>query len=148
MSMRGRIGGLIGGLVLSLTAGLAAWAGPFAAKPEAPRVVQPAWSLTGDCYPIDFNNVDIQWYAGRGVYQLTVSGMKPYTNMQVSLTHEAYSGRPAYWRTVVVGCVKNGLLMPISAPYYITMTLDRFVGTRGVEIVGASRAVRRAVPRS
>jgi hypothetical protein len=68
--------------------------------------------------------------------------------MEVSLSHEAYQGRPAYWRTVVIGCVKNGLLMPIAAPYYITMNLDRFVGTKGVEIVGASRAVRRAVPKS
>jgi hypothetical protein len=38
--------------------------------------------------------------------------------------------------------------MPIAAPYNITMKLDRFVGTRGIEIVGASRAVRRAIPRS
>jgi hypothetical protein len=28
------------------------------------------------------------------------------------------------------------------------MTLDQFVGTKGIEIVGASRQVRRAVPRS
>lgn len=133
---------------MSAMAGLAALADPLAGKPEAPALVQPAWSLTGDCYPIDFSEVDIQWYAGRGVYQLVVRGMKPYTNMQVSLSHEAYQGRPAYWRTVVVGCVKNGLAMPITAPYYITMNLDNFVGTKGVEIVGASRAVRRAVPRS
>src|SRR3972149_4769132 len=60
----------------------------------------------------------------------------------------AYNGRPTYWRTVVVGCVKNGLLIPLAAPYYVTMNLDQFVGSRGVEIVGASRKVRRAVPRS
>jgi len=29
-----------------------------------------------------------------------------------------------------------------------TMNLDRFVGTRGIEIVGASRKVRRDVPKS
>jgi hypothetical protein len=121
---------------------------PLPSRPASSPLVRPAWSLAGECYPIDFNDIDIQWYAGRGVYQLTVTGMKPFTNMEVSLSHEAYQGRPAYWRTVVVGCVKNGLLMPIAAPYYITMQLDRFVGTRGVEIVGASRAVRRAVPRS
>jgi hypothetical protein len=39
----------------------------------------PIWSLTGECYPIDFNGIDIEWYAGRGVYQLTVTGMKPIT---------------------------------------------------------------------
>ena len=108
----------------------------------------PIWSLTGECYPIDFNGIDIEWYAGRGVYQLTVTGMKPYTNMEVSLSHEAYNGRPAYWRTLVVGCVKNGLVLPLAAPYYVTMNLDRFVGTRGIEIVGASRKVRRDVPKS
>lgn len=125
-----------------------AGAQPLSFKLESPSILHPAWSLAGQCGPIDFSDIDIQWYAGRGVYQLTVSGMKPFTNMEVSLDHESYSGRPAYWRTMVIGCTKNGLLLPLAAPYYITMNLDRFVGTRGVEIVGASRAVRRAVPRS
>jgi hypothetical protein len=71
-------------------------AGPLAGKPEAPPLVQPAWSLTGDCSPIDFNDIDIQWYAGRGVYQLTVTGMKPYTNMEVSLSLSGASGLLAH----------------------------------------------------
>jgi hypothetical protein len=133
---------------MMMTGAVAAWAQPLPQLPPVPGLVQPAWSLTGECYPIDFNSVDMQWYAGRGVYQLTVSGIKPYTNMEVSLSHQAYSRRPAYWRTVVVGCVKNGLVLPIPAPYYITMNLDQFVGTRGVEIVGASHSIRRPVPRS
>jgi hypothetical protein len=133
--------------LLSLLGG-AASAGPLIEKPPAPDPVVPVWSLTGECYPIDFTGIDIEWYAGRGVYRLTVTGVKPYTNMEVSLSHEAHSGRPAYWRTIVVGCVKNGLLMPLASPYYITMNLDRFVGSQGVEIVGASRKVRRSVPRS
>jgi hypothetical protein len=146
--MRRAIFGLIAGLGLCLTAAVAALAAPLLDKPRAPELVVPAWSLTGECYPIDFTGIDIEWYAGRGVYQLTVTGVKPYTNMEVSLSHEAYNGRPAYWRTVVVGCVKNGLVMPLASPYYITMNLDKFVGSKGVEIVGASRMVRRAVPRS
>jgi len=146
--MRRHIGSLAAGLVLSLITALAASAGPLAGKPNAPRLVVPAWSLTGDCYPIDFTGIDIEWYAGRGVYQLTVTGLKPFTNMEVSLSHEAYNGRPAYWRTVVIGCVKNGLLMPLASPYYVTMNLDQFVGSKGIEIVGASRKVRRAVPRT
>jgi hypothetical protein len=146
--MRRVIPGLIAGLGLCLAAGAAALAGPPIDKPQTPELVVPAWSLTGECYPIDFTGIDIEYYAGRRVYQLTVTGMKPFTNMDVSLSHEAYNGRPAYWRTVVVGCVKNGLLIPLAAPYYVTMNLDQFVGSRGVEIVGASRKVRRAVPRS
>ena len=144
---------LFAGLALIAITGLAA-AGPFG-KPETPSLIVPIWSLTGECYPIDFNGIDIEWYAGRGVYQLTVTGVKPYMNMDVSLSHEAlslsheaYNGRPAYWRTVVIGCVKNGLLMPLASPYYITMNLDQFVGSRGVEIVGASRKVRRDIPKS
>jgi len=116
--MRRRTTSLFAGLALISMTGLAA-AGPFG-KPEAPSLIAPVWSLTGECYPIDFNGIDIEWYAGRGVY----------------------------WRTVVIGCVKNGLLMPLASPYYITMNLDQFVGSRGVEIVGASRKVRRGVPKS
>ena len=146
--MRREILSLIAGLGLSVTAAFGAWAGPLIDKPHTSELVVPAWSLTGECYPIDFTGIDIEYYAGRRVYQLTVTGMKPFTNMDVSLSHEAYNGRPAYWRTVVVGCVKNGLLIPLAAPYYVTMNLDQFVGSRGVEIVGASRKIRRAVPRS
>jgi hypothetical protein len=138
---------LFAGVVLILVMVSAAAAGPLG-KPEAPSLIVPIWSLTGECYPIDFSRIDIEWYAGRGVYQLTVTGVKPYMNMDVSLSHEADNGRPAYWRTVVIGCIKNGLLMPLASPYYITMNLDQFVGSRGVEIVGASRKVRRDIPKS
>ena len=146
--MRREILSLIAGLGLSVTTAFGASAGPLIDKPHTPELVVPAWSLTGECYPIDFTGIDIEYYAGRRVYQLTVTGMKPFTNMDVSLSHEAYNGRPAYWRTVVIGCVKNGLLMPLASPYYVTMNLDKFVGSQGIEIVGASRKVRRAVPRS
>jgi hypothetical protein len=146
--MRSHHWSLIAGLELVLIAMLPAAAAPLASKPPMPSLVVPAWSLLGDCYPIDFSDVDIEWYAGRGAYQLTVSGVKPYTNMEVSLSHEAYSGRPAFWRTLVVGCVKNGLVLPLASPYYVTMLLDQFVGTKGIEIVGASRSVRRGVPAS
>jgi hypothetical protein len=145
--MRREILSLFAGVGLCLTAGVAAWAGPLIGKPHAPELVVPIWSLTGECYPIDFTGVDIEWYAGRNVYQLTVTSVKPYMNMDV-LSHEAYSGRPAYWRTLVVGCVKNGLVLRLAAPYYLTMNLDQFVGSKGVEIVGASRKIHRDVPKS
>src|SRR5262245_44003253 len=144
--MRRRAISLFAGLALILV-GASAATGQLG-KPEAPSLYAPIRSLTGECYAIDVNVIDIEWYAGRGVYELTVTGMKPFMNMDVSLSHEAYSGRPAYWRTVVIGCVKNGLLMPLASPYYITMNLDQFVGSRGVEIVGASRKVRRNIPKS
>jgi hypothetical protein len=146
--MRSRLWSLIGGLGLIVTAMLPAAAAPLASKPPLPPLVVSAWGLLGECYPIDFSHVDIEWYAGEGAYQLTVSGVKPYANMDVSLSHEAYSGRPAFWRTAVIGCVKNGLVLPIATPYYVTMLLDQFVGSKGIEIVGASRSIRRGVPMS
>jgi hypothetical protein len=146
--MRSRLWSLIGGLGLIVTAMLPAAAAPLASKPPLPPLVVPAWGLLGECYPVDFSDVDIEWYAGEGAYQLTVSGVKPYANMDVSLSHEAYSGRPAFWRTAVIGCVKNGLVLPIATPYYVTMLLDQFVGSKGIEIVGASRSIRRGVPKS
>lgn len=139
---------LIAGLVLTLTPMQPAAAAPLASKPLLPPLMVPAWGLLGECYPIDFTDIDIEWYAGEGAYQLTVSGMKPYANMDVSLSHEAYSSRPAFWRTAVIGCVKNGLVLPIATPYYVTMLLDQFVGTKGIEIIGASRSIRRGVPKS
>jgi hypothetical protein len=146
--MRRRLWGLIGGLGLILAAMLPVAAAPLASMPTFSPLVVPVWGLLGECYPIDFSDVDIEWYAGEGAYQLTVSGMKPYANMDVSLSHEAYSGRPAFWRTAVIGCVKNGLVLPIATPYYVTMLLDQFVGSKGIEIVGASRSIRRGVPKS
>jgi len=146
--MRRGIPCLVAGFCLTFLTGLTALAGPILDKSNAARLMVPVWSLTGECYPIDFDGVDIEWYSGRGVYQLTVTGVKQYMNMDVSLSHEAYSGRPAYWRTLVIGCVKNGLVLPLAAPYYLTMNLDQFVGSKGVEIVGASRRVRRDVPKS
>jgi len=46
------------------------------------------------------------------------------------------------------GCIKNGLVLRLAAPCYLTMNLDQFVGSKGVEIVGASRKIHRDVPKS
>jgi len=144
--MQHRSWGFILGILLVLgTAGAAGFAQPLKPQISGTSLRVPTWSLLGECHPIDFRGIDVEWHPGRRVHQLTVTGTKPYTNMEVSLSHESYRGRPEFWRTMVVGCVKNGLVLPIPSPYYVTMTLDRFVGSRGVEIVGASRSVRRAV---
>ena len=118
--MRREILSLFAGVGLCLTAGAAAWAGPLIGKPHAPELVVPIWSLTGECYPIDFTGVDIEWYAGRSVYQLTVTGVKPYMNMDVSLSHEAIAAvQPigARWSSAasrMASCC--GLRHPITSP--------------------------------
>jgi hypothetical protein len=117
-------------------------------RAQGPGLVRPVYGIAGECHPIDFDGVDIRWNRARGVYQLTVTGIKQFANMEVSLAHQSYSVRPYYWASVVVGCWKNFIVIPIPTPYYVTMPLDHFVGTRGVEIIGATRVVKRLVPRS
>jgi hypothetical protein len=134
------IGALLGVGVLT------ALAEPLPGKPTSPSLVQPAWGLTGSCEPIDFDRVEIEYYRAGGIYRLTVTGTKAYTNMEVSLSREAYNHKPAYWRSIVVGCVKNFIVVPLETPYYLTVPLAPFVGTKGIEIVGATRRVRRNAP--
>jgi len=143
-----QLGRLAASLMVLLGAGaLDATAEPLPVKPPSQSLVQPAWGLTGSCDPIDFDSVKIEYQRDRGGYQLTVTGIKPYTNMEVSLNSEPYDRKPAYLRTMVVGCVKNFIVVPLETPYYLTVPLAPLMGTKGVEIVGASGSVRRNAPR-
>ena len=80
----------------------------------------------------------IEYDRPAGIYKLTITGIKPHTNMEVSLAREEYARKPAFWWSAVVGCVKNFIVVPLATPYFLTVPLDPFVGTQGVEIVGAS----------
>jgi len=137
----------LAGLGLMLAMGVAAIAKPWAPVAASDNYVIRVWSLTGECKPLDFDGVEIEYYRGKGIYQLTITGTKPFTNMEVSLSEEPAAGRPAYRKTVVIGCVKNFLVLPVASPYYLTVPLEQFSGTRGIEIIGATRRVRRDLPR-
>ncbi len=118
-------------------------------EPAHPSIVRKTFGIAGECQPIDFRGLDIQYNRQMGYYQLTVTGFKKFANMEVSFSHQSYPGRtPAYWTSMVVGCWKNFLVVPIPTPFYVTMPLNHFVGTRGVEILGATMKVRRNVPHS
>ena len=138
---------LLAGFGVTLATGVAAIAMPWAPAPPHENYVVPAWSFSGECKPLDFDGVEIEYYRGKGIYQLTITGTKPFTNMEVSLSEEPAAGRPAYRKTVVIGCVKNFLVVPLASPYYLTVPLEQFSGTRGIEIIGATRRVRQDLPR-
>lgn len=137
---------LLAGFGVTLATGVSALPKP-GGPPTGENYVVPAWSFTGECKPLDFDGVEIEYYRGKGIYQLTITGTKPFTNMEVSLSEEPAAGRPAYRKTVVVGCVKNFFVVPLASPYYLTVPLEQFSGTRGIEIIGATRRVRRDLPR-
>lgn len=96
---------------------------------------------------IDFERIDIlslETHPAR--YVLTVSGTKPYRNMDVRLVPLVYVRQPEYWGIEVVGSL-SGFGLPVVAPYTAFVLLNGpggagSIGTRGIEVIGASRSER------
>ena len=80
-------------------------------------------------------------------FHLQVSGRKPYANMWVDLAPLAYVGRPEYQGIEVVGRLPLGIgLRSEEAQYDLSIPLYGITGTEGVEVIGATRSERIAVP--
>lgn len=86
---------------------------------------------------IDFETAEVIGGFVNETYFLTVSGMKPYFNMKVELNPVIYTHQPEYWRIEVVG-ILPGFGLPAFAPYSVSIPLDGIIGTKGIEVVGAS----------
>lgn len=92
------------------------------------------------CRVIDFDSarvVTLRTFPPRHV--LVVSGEKPYFNMAVSLSPLVYIQQPEYWGVEVVGCLPE-VGLPAIAPYVVSLELAGTIGTRGIEVIGASRS--------
>ncbi|MEU7857270.1 hypothetical protein [Nonomuraea sp. NPDC049141] len=76
---------------------------------------------------------------------LIVSGTKPYLNMKVSLSPLVYIQQPEYWGIEVIGSM-NGIGLPATAPYTVSLPLDGILGTRGIEVIGATNRKTFNVP--
>ncbi len=79
-------------------------------------------------------------------YVLVVSGTKPYLNMEVDLVPLIYIQQPEYWGIEVVGCLPGGIGLPATAPYTAWINLSGSTGTEGIEVIGATRSEKIAVP--
>jgi len=79
-------------------------------------------------------------------YMLVVSGRKPYWNMRVTLSPLTYIRQPEYWGIEVIGSVRGIALPAPGAPYTVTLLLTGFIGTCGIEVIGASRSERLDIP--
>jgi hypothetical protein len=96
---------------------------------------------------IDFSHVQIVTLESNPPqFILVVSGTKPYRDMKVSLVPLTYVRRPEYWGIEVVGSV-SGIAVPAQAPYTVSLQLNElgttgFIGTCGIEVIGASRSER------
>jgi hypothetical protein len=74
-------------------------------------------------------------------YMLIVEGTKPCLNMTVDLTPLIYVQQPEYWGVEVIGTLRGGLCLPALASYAADL-LDPPVGTKGIEVIGATMRER------
>ncbi|HEV7805831.1 MAG TPA: hypothetical protein VGO80_08435 [Solirubrobacteraceae bacterium] len=70
---------------------------------------------------------------------LVVSGTKPFLNMEVTLRPVDFIQQPEYWTIEVIGRLPGGIGLPALAPYTAALRLEANIGTKGVEVVGATR---------
>jgi hypothetical protein len=98
---------------------------------------------------IDFDRADVitpMIYPPRP--SLVVSGTLPFP-MDVTLVPLVYVSRPQWWGIQVVGSTEAGPhpTQPITAiPYSVDLNLQGITGTEGVEVIGANKSERLAVP--
>lgn len=96
---------------------------------------------------IDFDRVELVTQESfPPQYVLVVSGTKPYLNMRVELLPRIYIRQPEYWGIEVVGSLPGGIGLTAVAPYTVSLRLAGVTGTRGVEVIGATRSEKIAVP--
>ena len=92
---------------------------------------------------IDFESADVVTLESfPPQFVLRVSGTKPLFNMQVQLVPLVFIRQPEYWGIEVVGSLPGGIGLPALAPYEVSLPLAGFLGTRGIEVIGASRVQR------
>jgi hypothetical protein len=100
---------------------------------------------TGDCRIIDFEKATLVRSAppAEGApprYVLTVSGTKPSISETVRLVAVTYIRQPEYWAIEVTACEPPGAGLPATGPYTVSADVTSTLGTKGVEVVGASRS--------
>lgn len=91
---------------------------------------------------IEFEKAEIHPGIVPKTFFLVVSGTKPYVNMEVSLKPLVYVVRPEYWGIEVVGSLP-GVGLPALAPYTISISLDSIIGTKGIEVIGATHSEKK-----
>lgn len=97
------------------------------------------------CRRIDFDEMEIRAGVVNDTWILIVGGTKPWINMKVDLVPLIYIQQPEYWGIEVVGCLQ-GIGLPAVAPYTASIPLDSITGTKGIEVIGATRSEKRQVP--
>jgi hypothetical protein len=95
-------------------------------------------------YRFDFDTVKVVPGIVNGTWFLIVSGNKPYVTMRVDLSPRVYIRQPEYWGIEVVGCM-SGIGLPAVTPYVAVLPLQGVIGTKGIEVIGATRSEKKDI---
>lgn len=96
---------------------------------------------------IDFERADVLTLESfPPQHVLSVTGTKPYLNMEVNLVPRVHIQRPDYWGIEVVGRLPGGVGLPTEASYTVSINLSGITGTEGIEVIGATRSEKIEVP--
>lgn len=94
---------------------------------------------------INFTKAEVRPGIVNNTFFLIVSGTKPCINMQVRLSPLIYIKKPEYWGIEVIGTL-SGFCLPALAPYHVFIPLDGIIGTKGIEVIGATKKKKIKVP--
>ncbi len=97
------------------------------------------------CRRIDFDKADVVPGFVSNTFFLIVAGAKPWTTMKVELHPLIYITQPQYWGIEVVAC-QDGIGLPTTAPYHITLDITHLLGAKGIEVIGGSSTKQFNVP--
>jgi hypothetical protein len=100
---------------------------------------------SSSCRLIDFDKAIIVPGFVPKTFFLIVTGTKPWVTMKVELNPLIYITQPEYWGIEVVGC-QSGIGLPQTAPYHVVLDISHLLGTKGIEVIGASSKKQIPVP--
>ena len=92
------------------------------------------------CGLVDFDKWSVREGLIPKTWFLTVSGRVASTSLRVQLMPVIYTRQPEHWEIQVVACTPP-IALPIEADFNLTISVTSFMGTKGIEIVGATRKV-------
>ena len=97
------------------------------------------------CRLIDFDKADVVPGFVSQTFFLIAAGTKPWLTMRVALHPLIFIQRPEYWGIEVVAC-QEGIGLPQTAPYHVALDITHLLGSKGIEVIGASSKKQFNVP--
>ena len=90
------------------------------------------------CGLLDFEDFFVNPGIIPNTWFLIVNGKLTSISIQVSLVPRTYVRQPEYWGIEVVGFYPP-IMLPMKGVFVETLAVTEFMGTKGLEIIGATR---------